>query len=82
MDQCEREYGTSGSVQTDYAALARSVKGVRGIFGGYTPESLLAALEDAYEYDGLCLLHVPVYWGKNELGGLVCLAAGTSATGV
>ena len=35
-----------------------------------TPESLVAALDEARAYDGLSLIHVPVYFGPHELGGM------------
>ncbi len=68
--QYEKDYHTSDSVQVDYVALASSVKGVKGIFGGYDPRSLSTALETAIEHPGLSLIHIPVYWGSDELGWL------------
>ena len=68
--QHEKEYRTSDSVAVDYTAFASAVKGVKGIFGGYSPESFRSALQAACAYPGLSLIHVPVYWGNNELGGL------------
>jgi thiamine pyrophosphate-dependent acetolactate synthase large subunit-like protein len=68
--QYRKEYGTRDSVQIDYVALARAATGVKGIFGGYSPEELRRALEEAYRYPGLSLVHVPVYWGDHEMGGL------------
>ncbi len=64
------EYRTSDRVEVDYVALARSVRGVKGIFGGHDPASLRKALEEAHGYDGLSLVHVPVYAGSHEMGGL------------
>ena len=63
-------YKTSDSVEIDYVALAQSVKNVKGIFGGYSLEDLTKALEQAYAYPGLSVIHLPVYFGENELGGL------------
>jgi 3D-(3,5/4)-trihydroxycyclohexane-1,2-dione acylhydrolase (decyclizing) len=51
-------------------ALARAVKGVEGIFGGYDAPSLAAAVEQAYAHDGLAVVHVPVYWGDDTRGGM------------
>jgi len=68
--QNRSEYKTSDRVQTDYLALARSVRGVKAISGGTTPGQLQTALQQAYAYGGLSLIHVPVYAGENELGGL------------
>jgi 3D-(3,5/4)-trihydroxycyclohexane-1,2-dione acylhydrolase (decyclizing) len=70
MAQYRREYKTNDRVAVDYVALARSVHGVKGIFGGYSPDELLRALEEAYVYQGLSLIHIPVYYGSDELGGL------------
>ena len=68
--QYRSDYRTSDSLEIDYPALARSVKGVQGIYGGATPEELQRALETAYAYSGLSLIHIPVYAGDDELGGL------------
>ena len=43
---------------------------VKGIFAGFSPESFLRALEEACAHAGLSLVHVPVYAGPHELGGL------------
>jgi 3D-(3,5/4)-trihydroxycyclohexane-1,2-dione acylhydrolase (decyclizing) len=68
--QYGREYKTADSVQVDYVALAASVKGVRALFGGFSPQSFRQALEQAYVHQGLSLIHLPVYAGDHELGGL------------
>jgi 3D-(3,5/4)-trihydroxycyclohexane-1,2-dione acylhydrolase (decyclizing) len=68
--QYGKEYKTSDQVQTDYVALAQSVQGVKGLFAGFSPETFNKALQEAYEYEGLSLIHVPVYSGDHELGGL------------
>ena len=69
-DQYQRLYKTRDQVETDYAALARSVKGVKGIFGGHSPAELRSALQEAYAYPGLSLIHLPVFSGNHELNGL------------
>ena len=61
---------TNDSVVVDYLAWARSVQGVRAFDGGRSPESLVAALNQARTYEGVSLVHVPVYFGPDELGGL------------
>ena len=66
----EQDYKTSDSVATDYVALAQSVEGVKGLFGGYNTKELLAALQKAHTHQGLSVIHLPVYYGENELGGL------------
>jgi len=68
LAQYGNDYKTSDSVKVDYAAWANSIKGVNGIFGGRTPEELQKALKEAYAYQGLSLIHIPVYSGHEELG--------------
>jgi 3D-(3,5/4)-trihydroxycyclohexane-1,2-dione acylhydrolase (decyclizing) len=40
------------------------------ISGGETADTLRAALKAAHDYNGLSVIHVPVYCGPDELGGL------------
>lgn len=68
--QYGKEYKTSDSVEVDYVAMAQAVKGVRAFFGGYTVEELKQALNEAHSHKGLSVVHVPVYAGSNELGGM------------
>ncbi|MGN1141294.1 MAG: thiamine pyrophosphate-dependent enzyme, partial [Oliverpabstia sp.] len=63
-------YATDDQVEVDYVQMANSVKGVKGFYGGETLESLEKALNEAYRHDGLSLIHVPVYFGREEMGGL------------
>ncbi len=63
-------FKTDDTVVVDYVQMAESVKGVKGFYGGTTVEELKEALDQAYEYDGLSLVHVPVYFGREEFGGL------------
>ncbi len=63
-------YRTKDSVNIDYRALAGAVEGVNALFGGYDIASFTKALEQAYAYDGLSVITVPVYMGDDELGGL------------
>lgn len=63
-------YATDDQVEVDYVQMANSVKGVKGFYGGETLESLEKALNEAYKHDGLSLIHVPVYFGREEMGGL------------
>lgn len=63
-------YRTWDSVSVDYAALASSVKGVKGFFAGFDAQALSDALHAAYDHRGLSLVHVPVYAGSDERGGL------------
>ncbi|MFW6077961.1 MAG: thiamine pyrophosphate-dependent enzyme [Hyphomicrobiales bacterium] len=70
----EAQYGagfaTSDQVAVDYVRLASSVTGVKAVFGGDSRASLEAALAAAHAHDGLSVVHVPVYYGGHELGGL------------
>ncbi len=70
MDQYGREVATNDSVEVDYVAWANAIKGVNALHGGYSTGELKAALEKAFEYKGLSLIHVPVYFGQHEMGGL------------
>ena len=70
MAQYGREFATSDSVEVDYLAWARSIKGILALDGGASMNSLQEALERAYAHDGLSLVHVPIYSGDNELGGM------------
>ncbi len=63
-------YKTSDSVEIDYVALARAVRGVNALHGGTDPGEFRLALETAREYEGLSLIHLPVYSGSHEYGGL------------
>ena len=64
------DYATNDSVEVDYVALANSIKGVKGIFGGYTSEEFKKALSEAFAHIGISLIHLPVYFGTDPLGGL------------
>ncbi len=69
-DQYGINYKTDDKVEVDYVRMAESVKGVKGLFGGYSREALEKALSEAYSHDGLSVVHIPVYYGDDELGGL------------
>lgn len=68
--QYGQDHATSDGVAVDYLAWARAVQGVAAFSGGTTPETLREALDKAHAHDGLSLVHVPVYYGENALGGL------------
>jgi len=70
LDQYGADCATNDAVAVDYCAWARAIKGVKALHGGRSPASLLAALDEARTYDGLALIHVPVYFGPDELGGM------------
>jgi 3D-(3,5/4)-trihydroxycyclohexane-1,2-dione acylhydrolase (decyclizing) len=70
----EAQYGagfaTWNTLKVDYLAWARGVPGILAIDGGRTPEALQNALNQAGQHPGLTLIHLPVYYGPNELGGM------------
>jgi 3D-(3,5/4)-trihydroxycyclohexane-1,2-dione acylhydrolase (decyclizing) len=70
----EAQYGeafrTHDAVPVDYVRLASAVPGVKALSGGDTPDSLWVALTEASRHEGLSLVHVPVYYGPDPLGGL------------
>jgi 3D-(3,5/4)-trihydroxycyclohexane-1,2-dione acylhydrolase (decyclizing) len=70
LAQYGADHATSDNVDVDYLAWARAIGGVQAIDGGYSPESLVRALTKAGEHGGLSVVHVPVYFGSNELGGM------------
>ena len=68
--QYGQEHATWDNVPVDYVAWARAVSGVAAFHGGYTPDSLRDALARAFAHPGLSLIHLPVYYGPDPLGGL------------
>ncbi|HWP25662.1 MAG TPA: thiamine pyrophosphate-dependent enzyme [Xanthobacteraceae bacterium] len=63
-------FRTNDRVAVDYVRLAAAVDGVRAVHGGWNAQDLQAALRAAHAHDGLSVVHVPVYCGPHELGGL------------
>ena len=70
MAQYGHEHATSDSVAVDYVALCNAVHGVLAQSGGTSVDSLQMALAKAHQFPGLSVVHVRVYYGDNELGGL------------
>ena len=68
--QYGEEFRTNDQVAVDYVQLASSVAGVKAVFAGYDQDELRKALDEAGKYDGLSLVHVPVYAGTDEIGGM------------
>jgi len=64
------EHATHDTVEVDYVAWAKAIKGIRALHGGRSIKELAAALEEARAYRGLSLIHVPVYFGPDPLGGM------------
>jgi 3D-(3,5/4)-trihydroxycyclohexane-1,2-dione acylhydrolase (decyclizing) len=70
LAQYRHGFRTNDSVKVDYVRLASAVDGVHAVWGGEDAAALRAALEDAYAHDGLSVVHVPVYCGDDERGGM------------
>ena len=70
LAQYNEEFRTNDGVAVDYVALAGAVSGVRALSGGASAQSLREALQEAHAHDGLSVIHVPVYCGPDERGGL------------
>jgi 3D-(3,5/4)-trihydroxycyclohexane-1,2-dione acylhydrolase (decyclizing) len=70
----EAQYGagfaTWNRLKVDYLAWARSIPGVLALDGGSSPDALKVALEQAGKHSGLSLIHLPVYYGPDPLGGM------------
>ena len=69
-DQYRAEFATSDNVAVDYVSWASSIGGVYALFGGFSVAELESALDRALNHEGLSLIHVPVYYGDDPLGGL------------
>jgi 3D-(3,5/4)-trihydroxycyclohexane-1,2-dione acylhydrolase (decyclizing) len=69
-DQYGHGFATWNTVHVDYLAWGRAIPGLLALDGGRTPESLQAALDQAGAHPGLTLVHVPVYFGPDPLGGM------------
>jgi 3D-(3,5/4)-trihydroxycyclohexane-1,2-dione acylhydrolase (decyclizing) len=70
MAQYGHEFRTNDRVAVDYVKLASAVGGVKALHGGFSAGELRAALHEAHRHEGLAVIHVPVYSGADELGGL------------
>jgi 3D-(3,5/4)-trihydroxycyclohexane-1,2-dione acylhydrolase (decyclizing) len=70
LAQYSAEFRTNDRVAVDYQRLASAVSGVLAVSGGDSADSLGGALKTAYAHAGLSVVHVPVYCGPDELGGL------------
>jgi 3D-(3,5/4)-trihydroxycyclohexane-1,2-dione acylhydrolase (decyclizing) len=70
LAQYKAEFRTNDHVAVDYEKLASSVSGVLAVSGGNSAASLRTALKTAHAHLGLSVVHVLVYCGPDELGGL------------
>ena len=70
LAQYQHEFRTNDRVPVDFVQLAAAVSGVLAVSGGDNAGSLRTALKNAHAHNGLSVVHVPVYCGPHELGGL------------
>lgn len=70
LSQYGVDFATKDFVEVDYVGIANSVKGVFGIHGGASIQELRHALKQAEANVGLSVIHVPVYFGTSESGGM------------
>ncbi len=68
--QYAREFKTNDSVAVDYVAMAAAVSGVKALHGGFCRADLEKALATAHAYEGLSLIHIPVYAGHDPIAGM------------
>jgi len=68
--QYGEEFRTNDGVSVDYVEMASSVQGVKAVFAGFDQDGLRKALVEASGFDGLSLVHVPVYAGTDDIGGM------------
>jgi len=68
--QYGHEFKTNDGVAVDYVGMAASIEGVKAIHGGFDAATLQKALAEAHAHEGLSVVHVPVYSGKEPLAGL------------
>jgi 3D-(3,5/4)-trihydroxycyclohexane-1,2-dione acylhydrolase (decyclizing) len=68
--QYQQGFATWNTIKVDYLAWGRSIPGLLALDGGHSPEALKTALAQAGAHDGLSLIHVPVYYGPDELGSM------------
>jgi len=69
-DQYGTSFATWNTLHVDYLAWARAVPGILALDGGNTPDSLQTALVQAGHHSGLSLIHIPVYFGQDPMGGM------------
>ena len=68
--QYGKDYRTADDVIVDLVGLAAAVGGVKALHGGRNAGTLRNALHEAHAWPGLSVVHVPVYYGSDPLGGL------------
>lgn len=69
-DQYGREFATANRLQIDYAGWGRAVPGIQVFEVNGDLKQLVKTLDAAKKHDGLSLVHIPVYFGADELGGM------------
>jgi 3D-(3,5/4)-trihydroxycyclohexane-1,2-dione acylhydrolase (decyclizing) len=64
------DYATNDAVAVDYVAWARAIRPVLALSGGDDAATLKSAMDQAFAYDGLSVIHVPVYHGPDDRADL------------
>lgn len=64
------EFATRHKHPVDYLTWGKCIQGVLALDGGNSLQSLTNALDKARSHPGICLIHVPVYYGPDPLGGM------------
>jgi 3D-(3,5/4)-trihydroxycyclohexane-1,2-dione acylhydrolase (decyclizing) len=70
LAQYGKDHATNDHVAVDYVAWAKAIQGVAAFPGGRSVEELVCALDQARAHQGLSLIHLPVYYGPDPLGGM------------
>lgn len=65
--QYGKEFATNDSVAVDYVAMASAVAGVKAVSAGFDRDTLERALKEAHAHNGLSLVHIPVYCGRDPI---------------
>jgi len=70
LAQYSNDFRTNDGVAVDYVRLASAISGVKAIDGSGDTTALKEALQQARSHKGLSVVHVPVYSGEDERGGM------------
>jgi 3D-(3,5/4)-trihydroxycyclohexane-1,2-dione acylhydrolase (decyclizing) len=70
QDQYGKEFVTWNRETINFVRWGQSIPGVLSLYGGTSPAELTKALDQAYQHSTISLIHVPVYYGLDPLGGM------------
>lgn len=68
--QYDAQFATWDDAVVRFAELGRVIEGLVGIDGSGGVDGLRKALAEAATYNGVTVVHVPVYFGSDPMGGL------------